>query len=83
MGVQVDGDGHRFLQPLDQGVGVHGQQEVGHVLDADHVGSHLLQLPGKLHEVFLAVDGGDGVAEGGLRRTSWWTGWPAPGSARR
>ncbi|CAN4041366.1 DUF1835 domain-containing protein, partial [Dysosmobacter welbionis] len=70
VGVQVDGDGHRFLQPLDQGVGVHGQQEVGHVLDADHVGSHLLQLPGKLHEVFLAVDGGDGVAEGGLHHAA-------------
>ena len=66
MGVQVDGDADGFLQSLHQGIGVHRQQEVGHVLDADHVRAHLLQLLGQLHEVGLVVDGGHGIAEGGL-----------------
>ena len=66
VGVEVDGHVHALLQPLDQGVGVHGQQQVGHVLDAQGVGAHLLQLLGQLHEVVLVVDGGDGVGEGGL-----------------
>ena len=66
VGVEVDGDGDRFLQPLDEGIGVHGQQEVGHVLDADGAGTHFLQRLGQLHEVVLVVDGGDGVAHGGL-----------------
>ena len=66
MGVQVDGDADGLLQSLHQGIGVHRQQEVGHVLDADHVRAHLLQLPGQLHEVGLVVDGGHGIAEGGL-----------------
>ena len=66
VGVEMDGDGDRLLQPLDEGVGVHGQQEVGHVLDADGAGTHVLQRLGQLHEVVLVVDGGDGVAHGGL-----------------
>ena len=66
VGVEVDGDGDRLLQPLDEGVGVHGQQEVGHVLDADGAGTHFLQRLGQLYEVVLVVDGGDGVAHGGL-----------------
>ena len=66
VGVQVDGHGDGLLQRLHQRVSVHGQQQVGHVLDADHVRAHLLQLLGQLHEVGLVVDGGHGVAEGGL-----------------
>ena len=66
VGVQVDGDADGLLQSLHQGIGVHRQQEVGHVLDADHVRAHLLQLLGQLHEVGLVVDGGHGIAEGSL-----------------
>lgn len=66
VGVEMDGDGDRLFQPLDEGVGVHRQQEVGHVLDADGAGAHVLQCLGQLHEVVLIVDGGDGVAHGGL-----------------
>ena len=66
MGVQMDGYLYRLLQRLYQRIGVHGQQEVGHVLDADHIRTHLLQLAGQLHKVGLVVDGGHGIAEGGL-----------------
>ena len=68
VGMQVDGDGDRLLQRLDQRVGLHGQQQVGHVLDADGVRAHVLQFLGQLDEVGLAVDGRDGIAEGGLHQ---------------
>ena len=70
VGVQVDGHIHVLLQTLDQRVSVHGQQQVSHVLDAQGVGAHLLQLLGHLHEVILVVDGGDGVGEGSLDDTA-------------
>ena len=64
--VQVDGDADGLLEALDEGVGVHRQQEVRHVLDAEGVRAHLLKLLGELDEVVLIVDGGDGVGERGL-----------------
>ena len=54
--VQVDGYGNGFLQGLHQGVGVHGQQKVCHILDADGVSTHLLQLLRQLYEVGFTVD---------------------------
>ena len=64
VGVQVDGDVPQLrLHLLHQAVGVVGQQQVRHVLDADGVGAHLDQLLRELHEVILAVDRGDGVAQ--------------------
>ena len=68
--VQVDGHIDRFLQALDEGVSVHRQQEVCHVLDAQHIRAHLLQLAGELDEVILVVDGGDGVGKGRLDLTA-------------
>ena len=35
-------------------IGLIGQQQVGHILDADGVRAHLLQLHGQVHEVVLA-----------------------------
>ena len=64
--MQVDGDGNGFLQSLDQGIGVHGQEKVRHILDADGISAHLLQLLGQLYEIGLVVNGGDGVGQGGL-----------------
>ena len=68
--VQVDGHIDRFLQALDEGVSVHRQQEVRHVLDAQHIRAHLLKLAGELDEVILVVDGGDGVGKGRLDLTA-------------
>ena len=66
VGMQVDGDRYRLLEAFHQRIGRRGQQQVCHILDADDVGSHLLQLPGQFYEVFLVMDGGDGVGQGSL-----------------
>ena len=60
--VQVDGDLHVLLEALDQAVGLVGQQQVGHVLDADGVRAQLLNLLGELDEIVLGMHGADGVA---------------------
>ena len=70
VGVQVDGHADVLLQLLHQGVRVIGQQQVRHVLDADGVGAHLLQLHGQLDEVVLAVHGALGVADGSLHHAA-------------
>ena len=68
--VQVDGDADGLLEALDKGVGIHRQQQVRHVLDAESVRAHLLELLSELHEIILIVDGGDGVGESGLDLTA-------------
>ena len=70
VGVEVDGNADRLLQPLYQRIGISGQQQVRHVLDADDVGAHLLQLLRQLDEVFLVMDGGDGIGKGGLHHAT-------------
>ena len=70
VGVEVNGHGHGFLEPLDEGIGIQRQEEIGHVLDADDVRTHLLQLLGQLDEVRLVVDGGDGVAHGSFHHAA-------------
>ena len=61
--MEVNRDADGFLQPLHKGIGCGGQQQVRHVLDADDVGAHLLQLFRQLDEVFLVMDGRDGVGK--------------------
>lgn len=68
--VQVDGNADGLLEALDKGVGIHRQQQVRHVLDAESVRAHLLELLSELHEIILIVDGGDGVGESGLDLTA-------------
>ena len=63
MGVQVNGHADVFLQLLHQRVSVIGQQQVCHVLDADGIRAHLLQLHSQLHEVLFAVHRALGVAD--------------------
>ena len=70
MGVQVDGHAHVFLELLYQGVSVIGQQQVGHVLDADGVSAHLLQLHAELDKIVLAVHRALGVADGHLGKAA-------------
>ena len=70
VGVQVNGNIHGFLQALDQRVSVLGQQQVGHILNADDACAHLLQLLGHVHIVILVVNGGDGVGHSGLNGTA-------------
>ena len=59
----MDGDGDIVLQILDQLVSVVGEQKVCHVLDADGVRTHLLQLFGNADEIVVVVDGADGEAQ--------------------
>ena len=63
VGVQMDGHLDIGLELLHQGIGVIGQQQVGHVLDADGIRAHLLDLLGQLDEVLLVMHGADGVAD--------------------
>ena len=55
-----------LLQGLHKAVGLVGQQQVRHVLDADVVRAHLLQLERQVHKVLLGVHGAEGVAQGHL-----------------
>ena len=66
VGVQVDGNADGLLQALDEGVGVHRQQEVRHVLDAQGVRAHLLQLAAELDKIVLVVDGRNGIGKSRL-----------------
>ena len=64
MRVQVDRQLGGRLELLDEAVGLIRQQQVGHILDADRVRAHLLDLLGQLEEVFLGVHRADRVADG-------------------
>ncbi len=57
-------------QLLDQLVGLHRRQHAGHVLDADRVGTHVLQLAGELDVSVYGVHRGDGVGYGRLDHAS-------------
>ena len=66
MGVEM----HRNLEggfevPHQLVGGVRGDQ-AGHILNADGVGSGLLQLLGVLDKVLVGVDGAQGIAQGNL-----------------
>ena len=63
VGVQMDGHVHLCLELLYQTGRLIGQQQVGHILDADGVCPHLYQFLGQLYKVSLIVNGGDGVAQ--------------------
>ena len=68
MGVQVHERFllQRLLQLLNQAVGLIREQQVRHVLHADVLRAHLLELHGEVYEVILGVHGRDGVAHGHL-----------------
>jgi hypothetical protein len=53
--VQVNGQLDRRLDRLDHGIGVVGGDQTGHVLDADGVGTHGLQVLGLGHIVVQVV----------------------------
>ena len=63
MQVHQGGGTQSSLQLLHQGISVVGQQQVGHVLDADVVSAHLFQLQSQFNEVFFGVNGADGVRQ--------------------
>ncbi len=54
------------LDRLDQIVGLLGLDQRGHVLDADGVGAHVLQLLGQFGVLFVGVQRADGVADAAL-----------------
>ena len=61
--MQMDRHIDLALQALDKGVCRFRQQEVGHVLDADRVRTHLDQLLCQLDEVVLIMNGADGITQ--------------------
>ena len=64
VGMDHHGDGEILLQGGDQLKGRLGAHDARHVLDADGLTAHLLQLPAQLHEHLQIVDGAGGIAEG-------------------
>ena len=53
MGVKVDGNPYRSLEPFDQIIGFKGREKPGHVLYTDRVGPQVLELFGLLDEVVV------------------------------
>ena len=72
MAVQVNRSFAHFLDRLDNGVGVVGSDQTGHVLDTDGVGAHGVQSLGAVHVVLQIIDIpaktrlGQGVADAAL-----------------
>ena len=54
------------LELLDERIRVVRLKQVRHILDADRIRAHLLELHGELHEVVLVVHGALGVADRSL-----------------
>ena len=42
--MQMDGDIYFCLQPFDEIVCLHGQEQIRHILDADVIGTHLYEF---------------------------------------
>ena len=64
--MQMDWNIHLRLQALHQRIRLIWQQQVRHILDADHIRAHLNELFCDLHEIILVVYGADGIADCGL-----------------
>ena len=64
VGVQVNRQLGGRLELLDEAVRFIRKQQVGHILDADRIRAHLLDLLSQLEEVFLGVNRADRVADG-------------------
>ena len=64
--VQVDGHGDAVLQLAHEVIGVQRQQQVRHILDADGICAHLLEVLGEADEVIVVMHRADGVAQRNL-----------------
>ena len=64
--VQVDGKGRGLLERAHQSVGAVRREKAGHVLDADGVGTELLQSTRVVDVAVERVHGARGVRDGGL-----------------
>jgi hypothetical protein len=64
--MQMDRDLHRCLDPAYEVIGVERRQEPGHVFNAERVGAQILQLFSQVDKTVHAVDGTDGIADGGF-----------------
>ena len=63
VGVEMNGHGNLFFQLFHQAVRVHGQQQVGHILDADRIRAHIFQFLRELYEILLVVHGACRIAD--------------------
>ena len=66
VGVELDGDLHRFLDGFHQVVGAVGGQQRGHILDADGVRADGLDLFGVVHVILVGEGVAGGVGDGDL-----------------
>ena len=64
--MQMDRDFDRRFDTADKVIGIERRQEPGHVFDAERVGSQILKLLRHVDKTVHAVDGTDGVADGGF-----------------
>ena len=64
--VELDRDVKRSLELLDEVFGYIRLEQAGHVLDADGVAAHILQLFSQLDEFFVRMDRADGIDETAL-----------------
>ena len=60
--MQHDGQLRGGLELFDQRIGVIGQQQTRHILDADQVRAHAFDILREFYEVFLRMNAGHGVA---------------------
>ena len=64
--MKIDGKRSRGLECADQLLGFIGNEEACHILDADGVGAHVLDILGNVHPVLLVISGTDGVGQSDL-----------------
>ncbi len=58
--------GGRGLKGADQLLGLVGNKQAGHILDADGVGAHVLDIFCNVHPVLLVISGTDGIGQSDL-----------------
>ena len=66
MSVKLDGKICRGLEGADQLLGFVGNEEAGHILDADGVGAHVLDIFCDVHPVLFVIGGADGIGKSDL-----------------
>ena len=64
--MQMDRDLYRRFHTAYEVIGIERRQKPGHVFDAERVGSQILELFRDVDKTVHAVDGTDGIADGGF-----------------
>ena len=64
--MQMKRDRDRCFDSADEMIGVERRQEPGHVFNTEGVGSQIFKLFRHIYETVYAVNGADGIADGGF-----------------